>query len=203
VDALPFAVGQSPFRCKGVSYRNFAAYLDDRLKDGHDGFVSRLRNPALREFLSTSFLPSSWYDALPMIPLAQEAGRELGVTALQFCRDLARFGVRRDAVGVYKLLLKFTSPEALLERSTNTARQYFDFVLSEYEKLGPSHYRLRHSGIPAIALHVYESITEGFVDAGLAMAGAKDIRQHWEKPIPMGTAHGVPIVQLVRDIRWR
>jgi hypothetical protein len=203
VEPLPFPIGKSPFRCKGVNYRNFMAYLDVNFKGGAEGFVAGLRDPQMREFLSQPFLAASWYDALPMVPLAHDAGRELHVTSAQFARDLARFGVKRDAVGIYKVMLKFTTPETLLERSTITAKQYFDFVKSEYEKTGPQAARLRHTGVPALAASVYMNITEGFVETGLGMAGAKDVRQRWEKPASAGTAHGVPIVQLCRDISWR
>jgi hypothetical protein len=196
-------MGDSPFHCKGVNYRNLIAYLDANLKDGHAPFIAGLRDPELRTYLSQPFLAGSWYDALPMVPLAPEVARALHVSTLQYGRELARFGVQRDAKGVYKLLLKLSSPESLLERSTHTARQYFDFVTSEFEKLGPREYRLRHRGVPALAAPFYMSITEGFVDMGLGMAGARDVRQRWERPAPIGTAHGVPIVQLQRDIAWR
>jgi hypothetical protein len=202
VDPLPFAVGDSPFRCTGVNYRNFAAFVDERGAGGLSAFTEALREPSLQKFLSQQFLAASWYDALPMIPLLNELGRALATPPLQLARELARFGVKRDASGIYKLLLKFTSPETLLERSTNTARQYFDFVKSDYAKLDARRYRLTHAGVPAVAAPLYMSIVEGFVEAGLGLAGARDVRQRWQKPSPSGTAHGVPIVQLEREISW-
>src|SRR5205814_3807072 len=138
-----------------------------------------------------------------MLPLLHELGRELHLPGTQVARDLARFGVKRDASGIYRLLLKFTAPESLLERSTNMARQYFDFVKSDFVKLGERRYRLSHVGIPAIAAPTYMSIVEGFVESGLGLAGAKDVRQRWAPSQPAGTKHGVPIVRLEREIEWR
>jgi hypothetical protein len=44
------------------------------------------------------------------------------------------------------------------------------------------------------------SCTEGIVDAGLTLAGAKGVRPVWDKPVPAGTAHAVPIPKLQREI---
>jgi hypothetical protein len=203
MEPVPFAIGQSPFHCKGVSYRNVRLFLDASLEGGHERFLAGLRNSELRAFLAQPFLPSSWYDALPMIPFAHDAARQRHTTTPQLMRELATFSIKRDASGIYKLLLKFTSPESLLERSTHTARQYFDFVLSEFELVGPKCYRLRHSGIPAVLAPLYMSLVEGYVDIGLEMAGARDVRQHWDKPEAMGMAHGVAVQRLAREIRWR
>jgi hypothetical protein len=202
MDELPFPIGHSPFHCKGVNYRNFGWYLDERLEGGREAFAARVRHPGLRDFFRQTFLAASWYDALPMVPLAHEAGRELHISGLQLARELARFGVKRDAGGIYKLLFKLTSPESMLERTTHTARQYFDFVTSEVERQEPQVYRLRHSGIPAFSAPVYMSLVEGFVETALGMAGAREVRQRWEKPVPTGTVHGVPVVRLEREIRW-
>jgi hypothetical protein len=203
VEQLPFAVGESPFHVKGVAYHNFAAFLEVQLAGGQKSFIERLHNPALKTFLSQSFLAGSWYDALALLPLMHELGRELRLPPLQLTRDLARFGVKRDASGIYRVLLKLTSPESLLERSTNTARQYFDFVRSDFTRLAERQYRLQHVGIPAAAAATYMSLVEGFIDAGLGLAGARDVRQVWDKAVPAGTAHGVPIVKLQREITWR
>jgi hypothetical protein len=203
MEALPFPIGLSPFHAKGVNYRNFLAFVDEQVRGGRDAFFGALTDSALRDFIRQPFLAASWYDALPMLPLCTEAAREAQRPLFLFGRELARFGVRRDAVGVYKLLLKFTAPETLLERSTATARQYFDFVTSEFEHLAPRHYRLRHTGVPTFAAPLYQSIVEGFVDIGMTMAGARDVSQHWDRAEPAGSAHGVPIVRLTRQVRWR
>jgi hypothetical protein len=203
MEQLPFPVGLSPFHAKGVNYRNFLAFVDEQVRGGREAFIAAVRDPALREFVSQPFLAASWYDALPMVPLCSEAAREAQRPPSHFARELAQFGVRRDAVGVYKLLLKLSSPESLLERSTNTARQYFDFVHSSCERVEPRHYRLRHVGVPMVAAPLYQSIVEGFIESGLTMAGAHDIVQRWDRVETSGSAHGVPIARLTRQVRWR
>jgi hypothetical protein len=46
------------------------------------------------------------------------------------------------------------------------------------------------------------SIAEGFVDELLPRTGARDVRQHWDRPEPAGEAHGVPVVKVAREILW-
>jgi hypothetical protein len=203
MEPLPFAVGQSPFHCKGVGYRNLCAFIEHAVPGGMPHFLAALPSDELRQFLRQPFLASSWYDVLVMIPLIHQGARELHQTTYQFVRELAGFSTKRDVGGIYRVLMHFTSPESLLERSANTAKQYFDFVLTECEALGPQHYRLRHSGIPAMLVPIYKSLVEGYVDFGLMMAGAKDVRQRWEVAAEMGSRHGLPVQRLQREVRWR
>jgi hypothetical protein len=195
-------LGKSPFRAKGVNFRNVLAFAEAKVQGGQAQFLARLHHHDLRAFMAQPFLAASWYDALALIPLIAELSRELHLSTQQCARELAGFVVKRDATGIYKLLLKITTPESLLERSTHTARQYFDFVKSDFTRVDPRVYRLTHSGIPQVAATTYMNIVEGFVDAGLALAGAKEVRQRWERPQPLGIVSGVEIVRLEREIRW-
>jgi hypothetical protein len=198
-----FPVGKSPFRAKGVVYNNFCAFVDMRLVGGMKDFLRRVRDPALRDFHAQRFLAASWYDALPVLSALHELGRELQVPPLSLMSDLSRFNFNAAVNGVYRLLLRLTSPETLLERSTQIGRQYFDFVKTDFARLGPRHYRLRHAGIPDTVAPMYMTMVEAFVDIGLAHAGAKEVRQRWENPEPMGMMHGLPVVRLQREITWR
>jgi hypothetical protein len=101
------------------------------------------------------------------------------------------------------MLRGLSRPESLLERSTSTARQYFDFVTSDFLRLGERHYQLRHAGIPLLGAPTYMSLVEGFVEAALGLAGATAINQSWDKPEPAGKVHCVSIVTLRREISWR
>jgi hypothetical protein len=197
-----FAVGKSPFHCKGVAYRNFLEYLDDTIPGKRAAFLEALTDPALREILTQPLLPSSWYDALPMVTLCGQAAHVVRQPPLRYSRALARFGVQRDVRGVYKFLLRLASAEGLLERSAATVAQYYDFVSRTVAPETKSSYIVTDSGIPAWSAPYYMSISEGFLDELLPMTGARDVRQHWDPPEPAGNTSGVPVVRLRRFIRW-
>jgi len=199
----PFPIGVSPFRVKGVSYRNFLAYVDEQLPGGRDALIESIADHHLRSFAGQAFLPSSWYDTYPMMDLCAAAGRRLNMPALELAGEVARFGVKRDATGIYRLLLLVTSPDRLLERAANTAKQYFDFVVTDVEKTGRKVYRLTHSGVPGFAIDYCISVGEAFWQEALNLVGASGVEQHWSAPVAMGSKHGLTIFRLERTILWR
>jgi hypothetical protein len=86
-----FPPGESPFRVKGVTYRNFFDLVDERIAGGRAALLAELRTPPwLRSFAEQSFLPSTLYDALPWVLLCQAAATMLGVTSDEFVRQLSR-----------------------------------------------------------------------------------------------------------------
>jgi len=198
----PFSAGASPFHCKGVAYRNLLAYVDDTIDGKRDQFIRALPDADLRAFIAQPLLVGSWYDALPMVTLCHEAGRQLRLPPLRFAREMSRASVQRDMRGIYKVLLHFSSPEGVLQRMSRTTQQYFDFVKREITQQGATQYRLTDTGVPAWAAPYYMSIGEGFIDQLLPMTGAREVRQHWDRPEPAGETHGVPVVAVTRYILW-
>src|SRR4051812_46421357 len=100
-----FPPGESPFRVKGVTYRNFVDYVEQELEGGLAKFLAELREPELRTFAAQPFLPSGWYDTLPIVSLCNAAALAKGQPARTFVQGLSRFAAERDTKGVYRFLL--------------------------------------------------------------------------------------------------
>src|SRR5690349_4733816 len=66
---VPFAPGESPFRGKGVTYRNFVDYVEEHLPGGRERLLAAIADPALRAFAAQRFLAGTFYDQMPMIPI--------------------------------------------------------------------------------------------------------------------------------------
>jgi hypothetical protein len=198
----PFAPGESPFCVKGLAYRNTIAFLAKTV-GGLDKLLAEVRDPATREFLAQTFLNGGWYDALPTQPLFQAAGRLAGQNTLDITRQAAAAAAVNDINGIHRVLLKLASPEMVIERVPRAATQYYNFVTSTVEKLGPQSYRLVGEGIPAGIASIYMAVTEAFLLRAIELAGAKEPRNLWHPHKPLGVRHGVTVLQLTRDMSWK
>ncbi|HEX4457318.1 MAG TPA: hypothetical protein VIA18_05080 [Polyangia bacterium] len=199
----PFAPGKSPFHVKGVVYRNFVAYIDTAVAGGLARLVTLIDDPALQTFAQQPFLASSFYDALPTVPLCETAAKVLNQPFALLVRDFSAYAAERDAKGIYRLLLKLVSPDKVMERTPATAKQYFDFVDVTVERGGAKSFRTTVRGVPRFVTPFYMTVTEAFLSQALTLAGAKDPRHAWQAPLPDGERDGVPLLLLRREVSWR
>src|ERR1700748_3163446 len=108
---VPFAPGTSPFRVKGSVYLATHEFFAQRVRGGMDTLYAELRNePALLAFMQQKFLPSSWYDVLPVAQLIEAEARAMGVPLGQYLRVRTRYQADRDIAGVYRFIMRLVSP---------------------------------------------------------------------------------------------
>src|SRR5262249_12516841 len=112
---LPFPAGSSPFRIKGNAYINNRLFAALRVPGGIDAVIASLRHPELQAFFSQRFLASSWYDYFPLLLITRVEVVLMGRPWPEVLHTMGEALADRDLGGIYKLLLKFTSPkEAML-----------------------------------------------------------------------------------------
>jgi hypothetical protein len=169
---LPLPVGTSPFHVKGHVYAKMLEDFAVNVPGGIDAVIARAGDAAIARFASQRFIASSWYDALPMLPLSFAHARLLGVPYHQHLRDRGRYIAERDVPGIYRFLLKLSTPEMVMRRLPRAASQYFDFGPADVAFYGSRHAVTVHSGIPEPLVPFIATTTEGFVAAALEMAGA-------------------------------
>jgi hypothetical protein len=197
-----FAWGESPFCNKGVTYRNLMDFVGERVPGGRTALLAALKDEKLHAFAAQTFLPSTFYDTLPTVPICQVASTLCSVSFDDFVRDLSRYSVERDTKGIYRMLLRLVSPAMVMERIPAAAKQYFNFVEATVEKLAPNAYRSRARGVPSLLAQFYMLVTEAFLRHALTLAGARGVQHQWGRPEPDGLRDGVPLVILQREMRW-
>jgi hypothetical protein len=198
-----FAPGESPFRIKGVVYRNSLDFADERIRGGRAALLAELRDPKLHAFFAgQTFLAGSFYDALPAVPMCAAGATLLGLSADDYVRELTRYAAERDTSGIYRMLLRLVSPSRVMERTPAAARQYFNFVEAEVEKLGARSYRTRARGIPEFLARFYMVVSETYWRHAIALAGARNVLHEWRLPVLDGEREGVPLVRLEREMSW-
>ena len=155
---LPIPAGTSPFHIKGSAYTGLRDRQANLVPGGLKQVLKFIDDPAAREFLSQKFMPSGWYDYLPVLLLVGGAVAATGRSAEDLVTAGAILHAEQDLSGVYRVLLFFTSPEAAIRRMPVIHQQYFDFGNTDARIVGrgvaeSSHLRLsrhRRTIFPAV-----------------------------------------------------
>ena len=133
---LPVAAGTSPFHVKGLAYRGFEAYAKRNVEGGMERVRFELADAKLREFLSQPFLAGSWYDLLPVVPLAATIALLERSSLEDFVRRSARRQALYDARHVHRRFSLGHPPSSLVPRLPRLFMQYTDFGGAEVADMG-------------------------------------------------------------------
>lgn len=202
LEAVPFPPGDSPYRCKGVMYNDLFVYLDEQIQGGRVAVLDRLKNSRLRPFLLQPFVSVGWYDVFPLVSLQRTAAGMSETTHLEFVKRFSRWTFPRQVYGIYKFLLKLTTPDMMVRSLPRAVNQFFDFIKVDIHQLGPKSYKSSGANIPEVLAHSYMASSEPGVIMLLEIAGAKNVRHRWLPPADDGEANGIKLVRLTREISW-
>jgi hypothetical protein len=202
MDAVPFAPGDGPFHCKGAMYADLLTYFDETIPGGRLAVLDRIRDSRLRPFFSQLFVTGVWYDVFPLVALNRTAAVVTDRPYLDFLRGFAKWTFPRQVRGIYKFLLKLTTPDMMAKSLPRAAGQFYDFLRVDVKQVRPKVYQSRGSNIPAVLAPSYMVTTESAVVTLLELSGAKGVRHRWLGPSDDGEAHGIKIVRVTREISW-
>lgn len=202
MDDIPLRPGESPFHCKGVMYLDTLRYFDEHAQGGREALFASLRDPETRAFLAQPFVVGGWYDVLPMIGLHRAGVLVTGRPFLELVRDVTRWQMPQQLQGIYRFLLKLSSPDMVMRNLARAASKYYAFARVEVQQIRPKKYQSSSSGVPAPLAPAYMVSTEVGLKMILEEAGVADSRQRWLPMEPEGSRDGVEIVRVRREITW-
>jgi hypothetical protein len=200
--ASPFPIGESPFRVKGVLYQGTQSFFGTKVKGGRPALLGAIDDERLRAFIDQKFLPSSWYDVLPVYPLIQAEARACNLPLNVYLRARSEWQAEQDMGGVYKVLLKLANPAAVIERLPRVGAQLFNFVTSEPLDSAERMRSFALPGMPAILVPWYSNGFVIYAQHALRLAGARSVQVVMDKPDPQGQLHGVDVVRVKYTITW-
>lgn len=174
-DRLPAPIGTTSFRVKGHIYQKMKDNLAETVEGGGERLLERVESEEIRTFFRQHFFGGSWYDALPMAPLAHAHARLLGTPLHPHCRERGRIIATHDVPGIYKAVLRLFSPETLIGRLPRVATFYFSFGKCTAEQLGEGRARTTLGGLPYSLAPMLAGVVEGFVAVALEQSGAKGV----------------------------
>jgi len=152
--------------------------------EGFEAIVGTLDDDA-RAMLRGVIFPTAWY---PLDPFARFLQADLRVSAGGNERALIK---RSEAIidgqlrGIYRLFVRFGSPEFVLKRISVIHMTYYNGVNVETKSLTPGRAVIRYTGFePQHNLMGYTII--GFFKKALEISGAKDVQVSFTIPISEG-----------------
>lgn len=197
-----FAFGQSPFHAKGVLYLGTRGFFEANVQGGMASLINEIAEPELREFISQRFLPSGWYDVIPVPALIAYEARALRMPLEQYLVHRTRYQAKRDLGGVYGWVLRLASPALVASRLPKVMSQMFDFVQAETERESSEHTEVRFHGVPRSLTEWLHCSLAIYADTALKLAGAKSVTIESPRPIAEQEQAGVRVVSLAIAVRW-
>jgi hypothetical protein len=195
------APGDSPFRIKGVAWRDTLARHQE-LPGGCEAVARQLPNDSLRGFYAQSFLASGWYDVLPMMFVDAAAARVAGLDYGESLRSGTRRQANRVLSGVYRTFMRMMVPSAVAWSLPRLAASYYDFGAVETERVDAQHVRGTVRGVPRVLAAWYATSSLEFVLVALELSGCVRPTLDWAAPHGGGTRDGYVLTDLTFDIRW-
>lgn len=203
VSDLPAPPGQSPFKAKGVLYTGARQFYDRRVPGGCQAVGEHIQDDDLRAFFEQLFVSAGTYDILPLEPISAAAAKAAGVPHRQLVEENARWMAKRDIHGVFRLLLKVSSPKNVALRLPRAAMQYFKFGEAEGSLGQSGQVQAVFRGIPSMLANWFEWAAAGFCPVALEMAGAsRPAITRTRKPVRDGEVGGIPTMALQWSISW-
>lgn len=201
---LPFPPGEGPFRIKGGAYRGHLDYVAEHVPGGVEEMLRGFRDPALATFFTQKFLPSTYYDILPLVVAGYVCARQSRKTYSEFLRIRARYQAQKDIGGVYRMLLKMVSPMSAVERLPALMAQYMDFASDrQFEKQGDRKVELSGRGIPQLIAPWFSTVMEAYIDVVLTAAGGRGVLTRVVTPHePDALVRGLPAVKWRCHVTW-
>jgi hypothetical protein len=200
----PFSPGKSPFRTKGSIYLGSQEFAAARIAGGWPSVVAQAaHDPALKAFAEQRFLAASWYDALPLVELARAGARAAGLSFPAFARQRTEWQAEHDVRGLYRFLLRLSSPDIIIDRVGRMALQRFDFGSAKIEPLSERRVRAIRGGVPLPFAAWQVAMTEPYTLHLMRMAGARDAFFRAQPFVVDGAAHGLPTVTITFAAGWR
>lgn len=202
-ESSALAIGASPFRCKGLIYRDVC--LDAMGTDAarRARYLEALGDDSLRQFASQIFLAGGWYDILPAARMSDAAARANGLPVEEHLQASALAAARRDVSGLYRAILKVMSPKLVAQGMIRISSRYFDFGALSIQSEESTRVLGLRTGVPAAIAHWYGTVSSAYLKCVLEQAGARDVRVEFTARASNATVAGIPICDMTFDYRWR
>jgi len=203
LDPKRFPLGTGPFRARGLAFVAALEYIDTRLPGGRTAFFAALgKDDPHAPYYDQLFVMSGDYDVSPLVRLYTVVAGLEGMSAARFIEDRSRWSARSTSQGLWKPLLKASSPEEMAERTHLAFNRYFTPCTAKPLGVQKGRFDGELAQIPACMNGIYRCATAGFISGAVELVGAKQARFEWQRPTPDGEIEGVPLEKVRFSALW-
>lgn len=202
VSTAPDGWVDSPFRAKGVLYRGTVSFFEEHAERGIGLVIDELPPGRLKHFLAQQFQAGSWYEVMIVPALIDAEARALRMSLETYLVYRTRWQAERDTKGVYRLLLKLSSPATVVERLPQLITQMFNFGRPFLEQLEPRRVGLSVSGIPLQLVPWLETSFRVYIETAVKLAGASECEMKVFAPNVQSPRSGFSMATLRGEVSW-
>lgn len=159
--------------------------------------------PAHSEFFSQMFVPLAWYDVLPINASIEACASILNISPVEHTHRRSAWHAEQDMRGLYKAILKVSSPEAVCRRFASIYSQLYDFGHVKILETHPNSVDACAYGMPEVLAEWWMRASEAYMATVLSGAGAKQPKLIWKPLEPDGTLCGMPLVRVPSTTVWK
>lgn len=198
-----FLVGEGPFRARGLAYVSALKYVDTRLRGGRAAFLEALgKGDPFAPYYDQIFLVTGDYDVSPLVRLYVVAAAMQGAPVGRFIEERSRWSAESTTKGLWKPILKASSPEAMAESSSHAFNRFFHPCKAEKITSQPGHFEGELSKVPACMSGLFTSSTIGFFAEAVEIAGGRSCLVEIGKPVSDGELAGVSVLRVRFVATW-
>lgn len=198
---LPFAPGESPYRMKGVAFRE-TIELFDKQPSGFERVKAALPTAELRRFFEQPFTPAGWYDVFAMAQLDMAAARAFRLSYDQWLRDSTRAQAQSVLHGIYRSFARMMAPSTIAWALPRVSATYFDFGKLTTHRSSPQSVTATFEDVPMLLAGWFSVVTGEFALEALKIAGTPQARLQWAPLTPRGARAGVALARLEFRFEW-
>jgi serine/threonine protein kinase len=200
---LPCPPGSSTFHIKGIAYRSIVRLIEQMIPRGLATIDEDMGDPRISAFVRQPFIETSRYDILPMLPLNVAIARALGKSLEGLASEQGIGQAKYDVRYVYRRVFEASTLDDIADFLNRYGVQYYEAGECVSEQMGPDHVVVRRRRLPAYVLPWYAPLHGAYGAEVLRLKGAARVEVRTRPHVEIGTRHGVAIVDLFVDLRWK
>lgn len=192
----------SPFRTKGVLFLGTRTFFESHHERGIEAVADQLPEGRLRAFLRQKFLAGGQYEVLVVPALVAAEARAMRQSQDDYLLQRTIWQAKQDIHGVYRLMLKLTSPETVVVRVPKVVTQMFNFGNTRSTMSGPKSADMEAQGIPAALVPWLSIAFKVYVETAVVLAGAKTCTLTAGRPLVEPSQSGFPMRTYRARLDW-
>lgn len=192
--------GEGPFRIKGIGYLGHMRWIAEHFPGGGDAFMAEL-SPPMRVFFGQTFFAMSFFDLTPLVSAGHVCARVMRMSFFDFVVMRSRDQARSDLHGVYRAVLKLSSPRLVAARIPTLMNQYFDFSESAVVESDAHRVHFELRGIPVMFSDWFHAAYDGF--SGVVITATGGVAANLEARVDRSSAFkGYPCCRMRMMCQW-
>lgn len=201
-EKLPRAPGKSPFQVKGLAYKGLLHFVSTKIDGGVAVLAASMRDAPLRDYITQTFLPSTFYDALPLVAASAAAANMTNIALDTFAHSQGRAQAKYDADHAFRALVQGRTIDDFPSRCKRIASSYFNFGEWEANSFSPGTVTFVVKGIPAWSAPWFGSLLGGYASAMVQYVARKNASATVYPTRRDGTTEGIQTVIVEMDISF-